>query len=572
MKHLFLILFLLCRLNAWSQKGEFDLRFRHIDSLIFNQKYELVQLKLDSLKAYLANNKHLSSYKEIGLEIRYREVLMMDNLNQTPSKMLPSMFKLLDESESLALPQITFRVYLLIALCYEKTSFVPQDYELGKQYLDKAYAVFKKHNLDEMYSAYCIRVASYYRYARNVDSLVYFANQASKYARKYNQPKELEDSYTLLISASNAKQDYKSALRYSNELLSIRLKHQNELGPSYYNVANAYLLMKDYPKALIYMESAYLYFDQMGPLYKPIFSEKKSNIYEGMGKMDSALHYYKLFSEYSQQSIEEQNLVKTRELEEKYQNDKKEQSIKNRERLLLLVGCLMTAIFVAWLLVVRKNRQISEKNKIISSQLLELTKTLEQKQVLLSELQHRVKNNLQHVISILEIQKESVDFNNIDELIRGNQNRIHSMALLHKKLSVSENVNEVDLEKYISELAKLVKDSYASDKKRIQLEVKCEVEKISLEKALPVGLIITELISNSMKHAFKRRSTGRIQVVITESGSGKALFYADSGVGFDFNALYEKGLGQEIINGLIDQLGEKVESSGDNGFELRVGF
>jgi two-component sensor histidine kinase len=85
---------------------------------------------------------------------------------------------------------------------------------------------------------------------------------------------------------------------------------------------------------------------------------------------------------------------------------------------------------------------------------------MDQKQMLLSELQHRVKNNLQYVISILEIQKESASHSNIDDLIRSNQNRIHSIALLHKKLNVSESVNEVDLKRYITDLSELVKNSY----------------------------------------------------------------------------------------------------------------
>ncbi|MDD3004893.1 histidine kinase dimerization/phosphoacceptor domain -containing protein [Flavobacterium sp.] len=189
----------------------------------------------------------------------------------------------------------------------------------------------------------------------------------------------------------------------------------------------------------------------------------------------------------------------------------------------------------------------------------------------MSELQHRVKNNLQHVISILEIQKESADFNNIEELIRGNQNRIHSMALLHKKLNVSDNVNDVDLKKYITELSEIVKESYSNHKKNITLIVKCELENISIDKALPLGLITVELISNSIKHAFKNKKIGLIRIEITKDKTTK-LYYADNGIGFDFNKISEIGLGQEIIKGLIDQLDGKIETDSSNGFELTVEF
>ena len=239
---------------------------------------------------------------------------------------------------------------------------------------------------------------------------------------------------------------------------------------------------------------------------------------------------------------------------------------------MFFISILLALIVIASVLLLRKNKKINKQNKIINSQLMELSKALEQKQMLLSELQHRVKNNLQHVISILEMQKESVDFNNIDELIRGNQNRIHSMALLHKKLNVSDNVNEIDFKRYIAELSELVKESYDNHKKKISLNVKCEDENISIEKALPIGLIITELVSNSMKHAFKKRNIGIINIEITKNEIGNKLYYADNGDGYDFNKVNEKGLGQEIIKGLIDQLDGITEIKENNGFELMLYF
>ncbi|MNX99437.1 Blue-light-activated histidine kinase 2 [compost metagenome] len=226
------------------------------------------------------------------------------------------------------------------------------------------------------------------------------------------------------------------------------------------------------------------------------------------------------------------------------------------------------------LILAGKNRQINNRNKIINEQLGELQKLLEQKQVLLSELQHRVKNNLQHVISILEIQKESADHNNIEELIRGNQNRIHSMALLHKKLNVSDNVNEIDFGRYITELSEIVKESYDNHRKKIDLHIKCEIETISIEKALPVGMIIVELLSNSMKHAFKNRNIGIINIEITEDENTKKnkLYYADNGDGFDFNKENDKGLGLEITKGLIHQLDGEIVTKSENGFELMLYF
>jgi two-component sensor histidine kinase len=309
----------------------------------------------------------------------------------------------------------------------------------------------------------------------------------------------------------------------------------------YYEVRHRYhFAMKDYKNAYQYADSLY------------VIKYKIDSLFNGL-KVNVV-----------QNHIEAQK--------KKYENDKKEATIKSKNKQMLLIGGLLAIIAFGSVLLYRKNRQINKQNKTINRQVVDLTKTLEQRQVLLSELQHRVKNNLQHVISILEIQKESVDFNNIDELIRGNQNRIHSMALLHKKLNVAENANVVGLKKYITELSELVKESYDSHKKKVLLNVNCEMENISIEKALPVGLIITELLSNSMKHAFKRQQIGIINIEITADDITSKLHYSDNGSGFDFYKACEKGLGQEIIKGLIDQLDGNIETNQNNGFELMIYF
>lgn len=308
----------------------------------------------------------------------------------------------------------------------------------------------------------------------------------------------------------------------------------------FYNVQHRYhYAIKDYEKAYCYADSQYAI----------------------KYKLDSSFNGLEI--QVAQNRIEAQKKL--------YENDKKEVTIKSKNRQVLLIGSLLAVITAASVLLFRQNKKINTRNKIINKQLIELTKTLEQKQVLLSELQHRVKNNLQHVISILEIQKESVDFNNIDELIRGNQNRIHSMALLHKKLHVSDNVQDVDFKRYITELSALVKDSYESNK-TVQLNINCEIEKISIEKALPIGLIIVELVSNSMKHAFKKLNIGIINIELKNNGVLKMLNYTDNGNGFDFFQKNGKGLGLEIIKGLIDQLDGEVTVKSTNEFELIINF
>ncbi|MBK7428926.1 MAG: hypothetical protein IPI60_18835 [Saprospiraceae bacterium] len=178
------------------------------------------------------------------------------------------------------------------------------------------------------------------------------------------------------------------------------------------------------------------------------------------------------------------------------------------------------------------------------------------------------------MISILEIQKESINFNNIDELIRENINRIQSMALLHHRLSINENINEVNIGVYLQELTSLVRESYLNLNNRVSIVTHCSIEKVNLDAALPLGLIIVELISNSIKHAFQTKVDGLIEISLwTEKLTGKKILnYTDNGKGFNFHMTDSNGLGLEIIKGLIDQLNGEASINPGDGFQIAISF
>ena len=573
LKTLFLLLLNLGHF-VMAQNFSVDKEIKSIDSLIQYNNFDSAQIKTDRLYQQLNNSKERKKYKAQILELSFRTALILDRQEASPVKSVQILQELIDKAEAEQLHSLSCRIYLLIALAYEKTENGEGDFSLTDKYLKKAYNTYKKYKLDEIYSTYCIRKGSYYRYKKELDSTLYYATKAKEYAKKYSNTTDLMDSYILLGNVFHKTHNYPEALKNHISLLDYRRKTNDTVSVfiSYQNISSIYFKMQDLKKALLYSDSASVLYKNVPINSKYYFGKSRYEIYESLGEIDSAYYYFKLYHHDLQLLQKEEEHIKAKKLEEQYQNDKNEAIIKNKNQQVFFISILLALIVIASVLLLRKNKKINKQNKIINSQLMELSKALEQKQMLLSELQHRVKNNLQHVISILEMQKESVDFNNIDELIRGNQNRIHSMALLHKKLNVSDNVNEIDFKRYIAELSELVKESYDNHKKKISLNVKCEDENISIEKALPIGLIITELVSNSMKHAFKKRNIGIINIEITKNEIGNKLYYADNGDGYDFNKVNEKGLGQEIIKGLIDQLDGITEIKENNGFELMLYF
>lgn len=558
---------------AIGQYNMLQKKVKRIDSLMdrYYSNSERARQEVDSLHDLLNTKYTGKEYKELKIDVMLQKSILYSQ-NGDHHNALDIALRALDEAEMYQFPERTFHSCWIIALMYENG----EQFSSCRRYLNKAYDTYKQYNLDSLYSVYCIRMSSYYRWLKKNDSATYFAYRGLDSACKYGNKREIRDAY-LLLGDLLSKAQYREAVTY-RLLAAQKMMEVEDLSSAagQFTCAAAILLQHDLlDEAHNYSDSAFSILNATKAYVFPFCYKVRSQLFEKKGNTDSAYVYFKMYHTAHAEEMAKMENSEIKRISEQYQNDKKEAIIKNKNQQLIYIVSFASIIAFVSALLVRSNRKINAQNKIINRQLLELSKTLEQKQVLLSELQHRVKNNLQHVISILEIQKESVDFNSIDELIRGNQNRIHSMALLHKKLSVSDDVNEVDLEKYIRELSELVKDSYRDYKKDVQLSVRCDVAHIGIEKALPIGLIIVELVSNSMKHAFKKKNTGSIKIEITTDVSTRKnkLHYADNGIGTDFSKKSEKGLGIEIIKGLIDQLYGTVDTTTDHGgFELTLYF
>jgi two-component sensor histidine kinase len=582
-----ILLLLLTACSTFTQDiSSINQEIRKIDSLIVYNQFEQVEQKVDSLFLSIKN----SNYQEQILKVRLQKAMAIDFKNEHGEALLLYL-DVSSKAERYEFNKIACQSKICISLIHEKND----DLVLAYTYIKSALDQCQKFDLDELYSTIMIRLASIHRiiirykiasdqtqkleklgFKANLDSAMKFARQAIPFAQKYHKYKDLKDAYFLLGACYSYQKKDKIAIEYFLKTIPYdkKLGKAEDISLNYNNIARKYLDLKDGVNALKYNDSAYRYYPKIPFDIKFITPQQRSDIFHALNQPDSAYHYLQMAFNDKQVSNEKQKNIDTKKIEEKFQNEKNKEIIKTKNQQMIFILCLLGVIAVAAILFVRKNRQINTQNKIINQQVIDLKKNLEQKQILLSELQHRVKNNLQYVISILEIQKESVSFSNIEELIRSNQNRIHSISLLHKKLNLTDSVNEVDLKRYVAELADVVKDSYEIKEKNISLFITCEIEILAISKALPLGLIIVELVSNSMKHAFKNRPNGIINIEITynEELKKSCLDYIDNGEGFDFNKSDLKGLGLEIMKGLIDQLNGKIVTQTKNGFELKMYF
>jgi PAS domain S-box-containing protein len=212
----------------------------------------------------------------------------------------------------------------------------------------------------------------------------------------------------------------------------------------------------------------------------------------------------------------------------------------------------------------------------ISSQMAyekELEESISEKQILLKEIHHRVKNNLAIVSALLELQKFQTELPEVDKVLSESQLRIKSMALIHEKLYQTERMSSVELDQIISDLAESAKKTMdIEDKVTIKVDV-CPL-KVNVNQAVPCALIINELLSNAFEHAFKGIHKGEINLIIKDYGEKIEIIVQDNGVGIPDKYLTDasESLGFIIINTLIEQLDANMYINNENGSEVRFSF
>lgn len=205
----------------------------------------------------------------------------------------------------------------------------------------------------------------------------------------------------------------------------------------------------------------------------------------------------------------------------------------------------------------------------------EILNSLKEKEVLLKEVHHRVKNNLQIISSILNLQSSYIDDEKILEIIEESRHRIRSMAIIHENLYQTTNFSSINFKNYSNELVRNLISSYSFNRD-LEIEVKGKVEQVdlSLDQAIPCGLIINEIITNSMKYAFLNMKKGIIYLELKEKNSNITLVVGDNGVGLpkEFNIHNTETLGLQLVITLVEQLGGIIEMDTTMGIKYFITF
>jgi two-component sensor histidine kinase len=290
------------------------------------------------------------------------------------------------------------------------------------------------------------------------------------------------------------------------------------------------------------------------------------------------------------------------EMQTRYETDKKEQSIKTLQSqaqsqlIMLQKASLQKKITIAGIVMLfiiaaltyyayrqkqKSNTQLQEKQKEINQQNTELQQLvtdkdglLTEKDWLLKEVHHRVKNNLQIVMSLLSTQSAYLKNTAALAAIRESQNRVQAISLIHQRLYKANNVASIDMPAYIGELVNYLRDSFDTDRKQIRFEQVIESVQMDIAQAIPVGLILNEAVTNAIKYAFPAAG-GEIyvamQLLVDE---GVLLTIADTGKGLpeDFDVSSANSLGMEMMKALSKQLGGSFAIKVRQGTTITVEF
>lgn len=204
----------------------------------------------------------------------------------------------------------------------------------------------------------------------------------------------------------------------------------------------------------------------------------------------------------------------------------------------------------------------------------QLKESITEKEVLLKEVHHRVKNNMQVISSILNLQSSYISDENALNILRESQDRIKSMSFVHESLYQSKTLSEVNFAEYIQNIVKNLYHSYSSPDKRIELVFELDKIDLNLDTSIPCGLIINEVVSNSLKYAFQDREGGVLKVKFGSEDDALRLTISDDGIGlpegFDINTA--ESLGLQLVTTLVTQISGDLQINTEHGTEIDIKF
>ena len=462
---------------------------------------------------------------------------------------------------------------------------VTGNYNLASEYYFKGIELREEYNLVYATSIYH-SVGVMFHTSDNFEKAKEYYTIAYNRAKAENNILIQKKCLVNLGAVNSSLKDYETAEAMLVECLTLDIRRDFDYS-IYANLGNLYIRKKEYNKALPYLllateqnpenpgseENLYFLINVKTALkdstnMTQILNRATVFIKESVSQRPKSLmlmaisNYHRAFREFEKALVfrdeyltlyeeikEGQRDQTVYNLETKYQTEKVQRELdqkKSAQNLLYIILGFAGILLIIISFFFYKNRN---KNKQIS-------KALKEKEILLKEIHHRVKNNLQVVSSLLSLQQRQTKDSTAHQALQEGRNRVKAMALIHQNLYQDENLVGVDMQQYITKLVNNLVSTYKTDSKTIHLKTEIEPLKLDVDTIIPLGLIINELISNSLKYAFVNKDSGEIFIGLKIDNGSLQLKVKDNGKGFpqDFSIEKADSLGYKLIRSFSQKL------------------
>ncbi len=489
-------------------------------------------------------------------------------------------FNLIDHGNKTSKFELVASCHISVARCME--IMVRKDETI--RYLDIALKLIQEHNLKILLPYYYVRKSSYFRIFESKDSSMIYAKKALYWSDFYQDTIQQADCY-LLLGILFGSTD--SSFYYFNEarITFLKLKNYNNAASMVINYIINFSNKGADKMANIWLDTLNNYLslcDKNSKEYhynKSFYCIGKAKYFDGIGKVDSARSYGRIGYDHLVMYLNSPDVsgVSQTEIDFFLSKEKERSSIIEKQSKVQQIGLIFTGLTILFILGglfsnVAKRKKIEEQKELIISKNLELNVSLKKQNLLLSEIHHRVKNNLQLVISLLTLHYNRVKGNNEYKYLEDVSNKVRSIALIHEHLYNKGEFEKIYLVDYLKELLELFRKLESSGNAFDYSVEGPEKIILNLDTVMPIGIICSELINNSLKYAKTSSGSLYIAVEIRCEDDDFILHYQDNGENDECpdQENLKSGMGTILIQSMVRQLQAKASSIslGTSHFQL----
>lgn len=536
--------------------------FNNPDSAIIMGKSIIVLAKEEKNDKALAK-----SYAQIGVAF---------DLKGMPDSALPYFHKAIKIQETNKDSVGLSFSYNNLGLMY----YAQYNYPSALKNLRKSLKIDESINDIESAAGSLINIGIILTYIDSLDESVRLYQKAADFYQKVDNQQGIVTALSNMAKVHYAKKNYQKALENNLKVEAFYKKnggHPEALSSCYNSLANTYLKMNQFNLALDYANKDLIVCEEGQLTNKKQFAyETLNEVYTAQGNYEKAHAYLKKYTVLRDSILNENRTAVIEEMQTKYETEKTEkelteirleketQVLKHQKEKQFFYAAIILFILLALILLMgyrskqKINGLLKDKNQLNEA-------IIEQKEILLGEVHHRVKNNLQLINSIVELQAIDLQNDKAADVLVDIQKRINAIAELHQFLYQGEDVEKVEVNQYLNSLVEGLKRSFKQNQKTVKINTNIIKLDLDVKTAVPLGLIVNEMVTNSLKYAFKEIDKPEIKIKLFKNKNQLILIVNDNGIGINENDKKSVSFGMKMVKSLCRQLKAKMQIESNNG-------